>query len=206
MKFLLPEYPRAGEGCIRRDDRNDAGLDCPSIEELVGDIESVVSEFPHRIRKRHEEIKDRKRHERVEGVVAMKLEEVIKEEEKRIKDELCRKMELWSCGSSQGLTQVSEILRCGKYHLVFAPGLRKQGRTPDTLKPKMKELTRIWAVCQPKATVIVCSESEMVAQLKKDYHKWVETYKCWGGEVRWIPFEIRSLGFQVIAGYSSTTI
>ena len=203
MKRFLPANPRLGEGCIRRDDLINTGSECPSIDKLVREIEYVVDEFSHRIRDHQEKFRSRSRHEVVEGEGRIKIEEAVLDEQEWVEDQLGKMLKHWTCLSSQGLRRIPENVRCGKYHLVFAPGLRKQGRNPDTLKPKMKELTRIWAVCQPEVTVIVCSEGEMKAQLEKDYYKWVETYKCWGGEIHWIQFEIRSLGFQVVAGKSS---
>lgn len=113
--------------------------------------------------------------------------------------ELKEKLSDSQCFSIQGVDWEDLEYGCSPFHIVWCPKLYVSNSRPSGLGiDVMRELTRHWAVCEPRETLIIAPAIVAELTFHGAWKDWVETYKLWGGKIECLGIEIRSRGFDVI--------
>lgn len=108
-----------------------------------------------------------------------------------------------SCWSSYGGIHPNHSLMCAPFHLVFTPGDGDSNYFQKLDAKTMKELTRHWAICQPRKTLILAPQAK-IRYMEDNWRDWVKTYKEWGGEIDCIPINIKAMGWNISVGSVSS--
>ena len=102
------------------------------------------------------------------------------------------------CFSIQGMDWGNPEYGCRPVHIVWCPKLYvSNGRASGLSVDVMRELTRHWAVCEPRETLIIAPKNAVDLTFRRAWKDWGETYKLWGGKIECLGIEIRSRGFDV---------
>ena len=203
MNNLLPLNPRNGEGCIRYPDVHKNGETYPSEGScLEDDYNATVKKIEDLLDSLLQEYTGSKQSREVRQVDVINHEVITGPEmqfHKRLQDGISEILRQSQCWSTYGL-KPRNSMSCAPFHLVFALG--DLGGIIDFSKldnEAMKELTRYWAICHPKRTLVL-APSERLGYMRKSWNEWIGTYKYWGGELDVIEVNIKAMGWNVSVG------
>ena len=194
MKNLLPPNPRNGEGCIRYPEVHKNGETNPSEGTcLEGEYKIIVKRIEDLLDSLLQEFTGSKQSRDIRQVDVINGSEL--QFHKRLRDGISEILQQSECWSTYGLKPMNPKF-CAPFHLVFALG-DFGGIILDN--EAMKELTRHWAICHPKRTLVL-APTEKLGYMRKSWSYWIDTYKCWGGEIEGIQVNIKAMGWNVSVG------
>ena len=195
--------PKNGEGCIRnpnerRDPQTNSSEDPCSdryYTETVQKIKELLTSLLHEYMSSKQGRNVRQEYDLKDTVIydsEMPFDTLL---HKGI-SEIIKQGECWS---SYGLSNRNSLI-CAPFHIVFALGdLAGISYFPKLDNEAMKELTRHWAICHPKKTLII-APNDKLEYMKKSWSDWTETYKSWGGEVDFFDVTVKAMGWNVSVG------
>ena len=200
-KKLIPNNAKLGKGCIKNFERNptnslDNTLKNPSDKSLEEKV------YEHTIKDLRETIEDLQK---------LYLNNNFTREKNQKRDletnflYECKDATLHLINSINGsdhywssnLASNNYKHLCAPFHLVLAI------RTLE--HDEMKSLTRHWAVCQPKRTLII-APMHRKTYLKSYWKDWLDTYKLWGGRMDFLDVKIQMMGLDVSVGEVSNIL
>lgn len=190
MPQLLPPNAPRGQGCFGHSTR-----------------ESRI-EMDHRCQDEYEKLKEflKGRLSSTIGKLQTDLDEtdgnhhndIIRTWQRNLEGELKERLSDSQCFSIQGMDWEDLEYGCSPFHIVWCPKLYvSNGRTSGLGVDVMRELTRHWAVCEPRETLIIAPKIAVDLTFRGAWKDWGDTYKFWGGNIECLGIEIRSRGYDV---------
>ena len=201
MNKLLPPNPINGEGCIRYpNERKEPQINPNEHKCSEKDYNNTVQQVERLLKSLLDEYTSSTKEgksQQVDGLSHENNSEIQfhRKLHRGISDIIIQS----KCWSSYGLSSNNSMF-CSPFHLVFALGdLAGISYFPKLDNEAMKELTRHWAICHPKKTLILAPLTKKV-YMNKSWAEWVDTYKYWGGEIEFIEVNIKAMGWNVSVG------
>ena len=227
MKNLIPNNAKLGKGCIKNFERNptnypdntpknpsDKSLEEKVYEQTIEELKRNFNTLRLEYSRKKQHFIDEKSYGRGSYIKTGSFMKDISLREENLEAEFFEKCEQSTLDLirndnywSSNLDSYYDKYLCAPFHLVLAIGTSNfsRNRVPPLDHDAMKKLTRHWACCQPKRTLIIApmQKKQYVQSYWKD---WLSTYKLWGGGMEFFDVNIQMMGLNVSVGEVSNIL